>query len=146
MTEEIIIDVSNCSHKSDDDCMEVPICNEYGDLMGYQSCEAQTLCPYRSQKKIERLEQENKELKRANQSLSILGTDLASAHETVRREFFRADKNKDMWREKAEEYRSALEEIRKVINLAYKTGDYLLGQDYTDLVDRIEKELEVLND
>ena len=63
MTEEIIIDVSNCSRKRDDDCMEMPICNEYGDLMGYQSCEAQTLCPYRSQKKIERLEQENKELK-----------------------------------------------------------------------------------
>ena len=60
MTEEIIIDVSGCPHKSDDDCMEVPICNEYGDLMGYQSCEAQTLCPYRSQKKIERLEQELK--------------------------------------------------------------------------------------
>lgn len=63
MTEEIMIDVSGCSHKSDDDCMEVPICNEYGDLMGYQSCEAQTLCPYRSQKKIERLEQENKQMK-----------------------------------------------------------------------------------
>lgn len=60
---------------------------------------------------IKRLEQENKELKKANQSLSILGTDLASAHKTVRKEFFRADKNKDMWREKAEEYRSALEEI-----------------------------------
>lgn len=56
MTEEITIDVSNCPHKSDDDCMEVPICNEYGDCMGYQSCEAQTLCPYRSQKKIEHLE------------------------------------------------------------------------------------------
>ena len=65
MTEEIIIDVSNCSHKRDDDCMEVPICNEYGDLMGYQSCEAQTLCPYRSQKKIECLEQENKQMKSA---------------------------------------------------------------------------------
>lgn len=68
MTEEIIIDVSNCPHKSDDDCMGVPICNEYGDLMGYQSCEAQTLCPYRSQKKIERLEQENKELKKQIES------------------------------------------------------------------------------
>ena len=65
MTEEIIIDVSNCSHKSNDDCMEMPICNEYGDLMGYQSCEAQTLCPYRSQKKIECLEQENKQMKSA---------------------------------------------------------------------------------
>ena len=42
MTEEIIIDVDNCPHKRDDECMEVPICNEYGDLMGYQSCEAQT--------------------------------------------------------------------------------------------------------
>lgn len=68
MTEEIIIDVNGCPHKSDDDCMEVPICNEYGDLMGYQSCEAQTLCPYRSQKKIERLEQENKELKKQIES------------------------------------------------------------------------------
>ena len=68
MTEEITIDVSNCPHKSDDDCMEVPICNEYGDLMGYQSCEAQTLCPYRSQKKIERLEQENKDLKKQIES------------------------------------------------------------------------------
>lgn len=67
MAEEIMIDVSGCPHKSDDDCMEVPICNEYGDLMGYQSCEAQTLCPYRSQKKIERLEQENRELRKANE-------------------------------------------------------------------------------
>ena len=68
MTEEIIIDVNECPHKSDDDCMEVPICNEYGDLMGYQSCEAQTLCPYRSGKKIERLEQENKDLKKQIES------------------------------------------------------------------------------
>lgn len=57
---------------------------------------------------------ENNTLKESNQSLSILGTDLASANETVRKEFFRADKNKDMWREKAEEYRSALEEIREI--------------------------------
>lgn len=69
MTEEIIIDVNECPHKSDDDCMEVPVCNEYGDLMGYQSCEAQTLCPYRSRKKIERLEQENKELKKEKSKL-----------------------------------------------------------------------------
>jgi len=56
---------------------------------------------------------ENNTLKESNQSLSMLGTDLVSANETVRKEFFRADKNKDMWREKAEEYRSALEEIRE---------------------------------
>ena len=54
---------------------------------------------------------ENNTLKESNQSLSMLGTDLVSANETVRKEFFRADKNKDMWREKAEKYRSALEEI-----------------------------------
>lgn len=57
---------------------------------------------------------ENNTLKESNQSLSMLGTDLVSANETVRKEFFRADKNKDMWREKAEEYRSALEEIREI--------------------------------
>lgn len=54
---------------------------------------------------------ENNTLKESNQALSMLGTDLASANETVRKEFFRADKNKDMWRKKAEGYRSALEEI-----------------------------------
>ena len=88
--------------------------------------------------KIFRLEQENKELKEkiielseekghlivenntlkeSNQSLSMLGTDLVSANETVRKEFFRADKNKDMWREKAENYRSALEEIKEVLKI-----------------------------
>lgn len=47
----------NCPSKiGEDDCMEMPICNEYGDLIGYQSCEAQQLCPYRSQIKIEKLE------------------------------------------------------------------------------------------
>lgn len=66
-------------------------------------------------KQLKRLEQENKELKEANQSLSMLGIDLAFANETVRKEFFRADKNKDMWREKAENYGSALEEIREIL-------------------------------
>jgi hypothetical protein len=39
--------------------------------------------------------------------------------------------------------KSALEEIRRIIALAYKTEDYLLGQDYTDLVDRINEVLNV---
>lgn len=38
-------------------------------------------------------------------------------------------------------YRSALEEINRVVKLAHKVEDYSLGQDYTDLVDRIEKEV-----
>lgn len=110
MTEEIIIDVSNCSHKSDDDCMKVPICNEYGDLMGYQSCEAQTLCPYRSQKKIERLEQENKNLQ---------------AYKDVNEDFKKA------WDElngKYKQLRSALEEIKAMIN----------HPDYRGLLNKIE--------
>ena len=41
-------------------------------------------------------------------------------------------------------YRKALEEIKRVINLAHRVEDYQLGQDYTDLVNRIDKELEVL--
>lgn len=45
---------------------------------------------------------------------------------------------------KLSEYKKALKEIKRVIELAYKVEDYLLGQDYTDLVDRIDKELEVL--
>ena len=113
MTEEIIIDVSNCPHKSDDDCMEVPICNEYGDLMGYQSCEAQTLCPYRSQKKIERLEQENKELKemlskepKAMQAFQISYSGLKRDNETL-------------WG-MVEDYKTALEEIREIVKVDCK--------------------------
>lgn len=62
----------------------------------------------------EKLEAENKRLKEANQSLLMLGTDLASANETVRKEFFRADKNKDMWREKAEKLQQTLQEIKEI--------------------------------
>lgn len=98
---------------------------------------------YNYNKKISDLEAENKELKRANQSLSMLGTDLASANETVRKEFFRADKNKDMWREKAEEYRSALEEIRENL-VKLKTND---EDDFTYEFSKIEDKInEVLND
>jgi flagellar biosynthesis chaperone FliJ len=131
MTEEIIIDgvnVAECENLcqfEDGDC-----CNRQYEK--YASCEGYD-CAY---KQLKRLEQENKELKEeiielseekghlivenntlkeSNQSLSMLGTDLASANETVRKEFFRADKNKDMWREKAENYRSALEEIRECV-------------------------------
>lgn len=115
MTEEIIIDVSNCPHKCDDDCMEVPICNEYGDLMGYQSCEAQTLCPYRSQKKIDRLEQENKELK----------------EETLQWKQIKdmANNNK---------YRSALEEIKDVV----KEISYLGSRGERELKFKIKNILE----
>ncbi len=64
--------------------------------------------------KLKELKAENDLLKEVNQSLSMLGTDLASANETVRKEFFRADKNKDMWREKAENLQKTLQEIKKI--------------------------------
>ena len=143
MTEEIIIDgvnVAGCkfleeavryNNKAVCSCTDVRDCE--GDLF-IECCGEKPNCYY---KQLKRLEQENKELKEkiielseekghlivenntlkeSNQSLSMLGTDLVSANETVRKEFFRADKNKDMWREKAEKYRSALEEIKAMIN------------------------------
>ena len=140
MTEEIIINVSNCPHKMDDDCMEVPICNEYGDLMGYQSCEAQTLCPYRSQKKIERLEQlKNKYYQQTLDdeiTISDLITkcnDLEQKNKELKEEIqfhnkensnLLAERNAlqigyDEIREVRERYRSALEEIREIVELAY---------------------------
>ena len=60
------IDVSECPCKDDDKCLEVPILNEYGDLIDYQDCEPQTLCPYRSKTKIQRLQEENEGLKSLN--------------------------------------------------------------------------------
>lgn len=116
-----------------------------------KNCTEAPDCYYRQ---LKRLEQENKELKEkiielseekghlivenntlkeSNQSLSILGTDLASANETVRKEFFRADKNKDMWREKVEKYRSALEEIQELSNINKEWAVFMKP------VDRLEK-------
>lgn len=116
MTEEIIIDVSGCSHKSDDDCMEVPICNEYGDLIGYQSCEAQTLCPYRSQKKIERLKQENQALRRTIKDVNIVAVceeleKLKQENEGLKKEvkYWQSDVINDI-----KQYRKALEKIREI--------------------------------
>lgn len=93
----------------------------------------------------EKLEAENKRLKEANQSLSMLGTDLASANETVRKEFFRADKNKDMWREKAEKLQQTLQEIKSIAERKITYIDFTkskncveLEQDYA----RINYELE----
>ena len=60
------IDVSECPCKDDDKCLEVPILNEYGDLIDYQDCEPQTFCPYRSKTKIKRLQKENEGLKSLN--------------------------------------------------------------------------------
>lgn len=62
---EVIIDISECRDKCNDDCMAMPIVNEYGDLMYYQSCEAQTECPYRLKQKLQRLQSENDRYKQA---------------------------------------------------------------------------------
>lgn len=130
MTEEIIVDgvdVAGCNEFLEPDGCDSADCASF-------QCDRNPNCYY---KQLKRLEQENKELKEkiielseekghlivenytlkeSNQSLSMLGVDLASANETIRKEFFRADKNKDMWRETAGKYRSALEEIRDYCN------------------------------
>lgn len=67
MTDKVIINdinvVSGCPNKSDDDCMAMPILNEYGDLLYYQSCQAQVACSYRLKQQLQCKEQELKQLK-----------------------------------------------------------------------------------
>lgn len=63
--EEIMIDISDCKIKHNDDCLAKPIYNEY-DIVGYNSCKAQTLCPYRTRKIIYFLRQENARLREEN--------------------------------------------------------------------------------
>lgn len=142
MTEEIMIDVSNCPHKSDEDCMEVPICNEYGDLMGYQSCEAQTLCPYRSQKKIARLEQENKELRAKIESF-MNGDYCADGCKKMNNAF--CDAHTAIINEN-NNYRSALEKIRDLCTHYENTNDKCVTNCYahfivTDLIQNKIKEV-----
>ena len=90
---------------------------------------------------IAELKAENEQLKEVNQSLSMLGTDLASANETVRKEFFRADKNKDMWREKAENLQQTLQEIKKIAEIAFAVCDDDCGNAnrFTEILDLITK-------
>jgi hypothetical protein len=142
MTKEIIIDgvnIAGCGYydaKNDKgNWCDLTCTQEHSPFF---RCESMPYCNY---KQLKRLEQENKELKVANQSLSILGTDLVSAHETVRKEFFRADKNKDMWREKAEEYRSSLEEIREIVTSAFaKQRPY--KEDFAEIETKINEVLQ----
>lgn len=130
MTEEIIIDGVNVAK-----CEHFKINRGFNCHKGYNCTDKECSdCYY---KQLKRLEQENKELKemlskepKAMQAFQI-------SYNGLKRD------NEVLWG-MVKDYKTALEEIRKVINLAYKTEDYLLGQDYTDLVDRIEKELEVL--
>ena len=69
------IDVSECPCKDDDKCLEVPILNEYGDLIDYQDCELQTLCPYRLKTKIQRLQEENEDLKKKKDEYYLINLD-----------------------------------------------------------------------
>lgn len=135
MTEEIIIDgvnVAECCYKDGVICrLNLPC--------GMECCDNPN-CYY---KQLKRLEQENKELKEEKQTIkSYLGIDSKTILERL--------EELDEWKHNDKlllwKYSSALEEIKSIITLAYKVEDYLLGQNYTDLVDRIDKELEVLDD
>ena len=151
MTEEIIIDVNECPHKRDDECMEVPICNEYGDLMGYQSCEAQTLCPYRSQKKIERLEQLKNKYYQQTLDDEITINDLIEEIQELKADVLKWQKafsrqyqiNENKGYSKAEEnYRSALEEINLILDELKQQYDYM--EDYSKIKEIQDKINEVL--
>ena len=106
------IDVSECPCKDDDKCLEVPILNEYGDLIDYQDCEPQTLCPYRSKTKIQRLQEENEGLKSLNdfnvQKIEVL-------QEENEDEVLTIEITPDEF-ERYKKYEQALEEMRKEAN------------------------------
>lgn len=126
MTEEIIIDgvdVAGCEYLNKV-VNEEPYCNI--DEEHLYTCSSDENCYF---KQLKHLEQENFELK----------SDVLKWQKAFSRQY-QINENKGY--SKAEEnYRSALEEINRVVKLAHKVEDYLLGQDYTDLVDRIENKI-----
>ena len=158
--EEIIIDgvdVRGCEYYKGK-CMEYTHycqigCKECTDI-GTKLCHYKQTEKFKA--KIARLEQENKELKEWKDKVVKLfesacrckylneETDICSY---TNEKCININKCAYKYQELSDNYRSALEEINRVVKLAHKVEDYLLGQDYTDLVDRIEKEInEVLQE
>ena len=69
-----------------------------------------------------------------------LAIELRDAHETVRKEFLRADKNKDMWREKAEKYHTTLQEIKEIAEFHITDTDSEdVQNDMKQIIDLITK-------
>jgi len=109
-------------------------------------------------KRYDELEQENKELGRkaflAEQNVRTTAATFCEKDNKIKK---LEQENKELYNDGQTEItrlcnensklKSALEEINRVVKLAHKVEDYLLGQDYTDLVDRIQNKInEVLND
>lgn len=69
-----------------------------------------------------------------------LAIELRDAHETVRKEFIRADKNKDMWREKAEHLSQTLLEIKAIVCGNYEIIDPQRRKDILKLITKAESE------
>ena len=143
------IDVSECSCKDDDKCFEAPILNEYGDLIDYQDCESQTLCPYRSKIKIQRLQEENNILKQTIKNKNFVA--IVEENEELK-------KKKDEYYLRTLDYEAkisyliqALEEIRKEANRLLYEENPIYGynnSNYFELLAKyvLAKTKEVLND
>lgn len=106
---------------------------------------------------INRLQVENAELKAykdVNEDFKIAWEELKAENERLKDEIKRIAEMRVCYEENLKlckmqenhisKLAAAIQEIQRVINLAHRVEDYLLGQDYTDLVDRINKELGVL--
>lgn len=144
MTEEIIIDgvdVAGCEFYLQDEKHSCDL--SFINQEELCKCDDVQDCTY---KQLKRLEQENKELKA--ELNKIIDEREKKIEETLLKGCYQSLGSEcRIYELKESKYRSALEEINRVVKLAHKVEDYLLGQDYTDLVDRIEKEInEVLNE
>jgi hypothetical protein len=69
-----------------------------------------------------------------------LAIELRDAHETVRKEFLRADKNKDMWREKAEKLQQTLQEIKAIAEKEIYMKQNSSMNKILDLITKAEEE------
>lgn len=147
------IDVSECPCKDDDKCLETPILNEYGDLIDYQDCEPQTLCPYRSKTKIQRLQEENNILKQTiknknfvaiaeeNKELYEKNVQLKEENEELKKYQY----TQEYLQSEIEKRQKALEEIREMLkkSMSLKSNAY---NHFINVEKAIDKINEVLND
>lgn len=121
------VDVSGClfyqsNFEEDYDVKIKHFCSNW-----HNSCESinNSNCYY---KQLACKTQECEELKDKVEQLTILGMDLNQSNEILRKSFFTADKNKDDWREKAEKYERALEEIVEAFEYDIEYGSGLHRQ------------------
>ena len=96
-------------------------------------------------KNCKELQREIEKAKEENIRLFPAGIELNESREFFQRKFWNADKSRDSWREQAEHYKQALDEIEKIVTLdkthiKYAGSTLVICDDILDIIRKAKGE------